>query len=113
MPDSTDDMKNEKLVEKVINTKKTKMGCCRCMFWTFSVFVGIISCLIGGIYVWTTRNEIPEDIALNLGEGGVQTFKAFDRNDDGYISISEFEPMYHHLVNGGPNGKPLNVRFLV
>lgn len=89
----------EKLNEKVINTKKKKMSCCKCLFWTFSVFVGVIACLVGGIYYVATKNQIPEEIAVMLGEEGVQAFKAFDRDDDGYISVSEFEPMYHYLVS--------------
>lgn len=93
----------EKADEVVINTKKkSKMtSCCKCMFWTLSVVVGILAIVIGGIYVWFSSDEIPESVAMHLGDVGVQTFKAFDRNGDGYISIHEFEPLYHHLVRGG------------
>ena len=102
----------EQLEGKVINTKKKKMSCCRCMFWTFSILVGILACLIGSIYLYAKRNEIPEEIMMNLGEYGVQTFRAFDQNDDGYISIQEFEPMYHHLVNGGHSGSNVRMFFI-
>lgn len=96
---SEDKLTKEQQEGKTIIAKK--MGYCKCIFWTFSVLVGILACLIGSVYIYMRRSEIPEEIAINLGDSGVQTFRAFDRNDDGYISIQEFEPMYHHLVNGG------------
>lgn len=103
----------EKLNENKINTKKKRMSCCKCMFWTFSVLSGIIACLIGGIYYAYKANEIPEEIAMALGDAGIQVFKAFDRDDDGYISVSEFEPMYHYLVNGGQNVRTVTLLFIM
>jgi hypothetical protein len=96
---SEDKLAKEQQEGKTIIAKK--MSYCKCIFWTFSVLVGILACLIGSVYIYMRRSEIPEEIAINLGDSGVQTFRAFYRNDDGYISIQEFEPMYHHLVNGG------------
>ncbi|KAL4237356.1 selenoprotein N [Mactra antiquata] len=92
----------KKLDEKIINTKKKSklLSCFKCIFWTISVIVGILSVCVGGLYYWHHANDIPEYMADHIGDLGVQTFKAFDRNTDGYISIYEFEPLYHHLMNG-------------
>lgn len=85
---------------------KKKSKCCKCMFWTVSILVGLASCFVGFVYYMTKDVSIPFDIAEQLGPDGVQVFLAYDRNRDGYLSPLEFEPLFHRFAVRGQPGSP-------
>lgn len=70
--------------------------------------VAIIAVITGILYYNARKSEFEEEVAYNLGEEGVQIFKAFDRDDDNYLSVLEFEPLYHSLIKR--NGESAKVR---
>lgn len=74
------------------------MSCCKILFWVFSVIVAIAAIFAGVLYYNYSNPDELEEVAFHLGDEGVQIFKAFDRNEDGYLSAQEFEPLYHSLI---------------
>jgi len=74
------------------------MNCCKQIFWACSVIVAIGAIFAGMLYYNFNNFEYNEEIAYHLGEEGVQIFKAFDRNEDNYLSLEEFESLYHSII---------------
>ena len=80
-----------------------------CMFysmWSVAVVVGILATLpvwntaMGFIENLVYRSEFVVGPALmeDLGMEGVVIFKQHDRNGDGVLSLDEFEPIAHRLL---------------
>lgn len=67
--------------------------------WWLSVLIAIVSMTFGAyFYMNYSSKEDQEQIALSfIGVKGVQTFNRYDRDGDGYLSVHEFEPIYHKM----------------
>ena len=67
----------------------------------------------------STQYRIPSQLVEDVGIDGVILFKQHDINDDGFLSLREFEPIAHQLldiksqkVNScGPKSKQLSSSF--
>ena len=82
---------------------KKRCSCMKVIFWTGAVIVGIASILGGYLYMYMRERDIPKEIYDTLGLEGVQMFVAHDRDGDGYLSIEEYEALYHRLVGRNAN----------
>jgi len=71
--------------------------CCKCLFWISAVIVAALAICFGLVYHRIWKSDMEEEIRRSIGKEGVQMFKAFDRDDDNYLSLHEFEPIYHHI----------------
>ncbi|KAL8559590.1 hypothetical protein ACOMHN_008301 [Nucella lapillus] len=66
-----------------------------------SIVVGALACLV----MFVTRAPKPDlqewmdEVEDRVGKGGVNLFKSYDLNRDGYLSVYEFEPLIPHLKN--------------
>ena len=82
---------------------KRRCSCRKIFFWTSAFIVGLVGVIAGYVYVKMREREIPEEVYHALGFEGVQMFTAHDRNGDGYLSIVEYEALYHRFVGKGSN----------
>ncbi|WAR19425.1 SELN-like protein [Mya arenaria] len=53
----------------------------------------------------TSTPDLKNEIIHSIGDEGVQMFKAFDRNSDNYLSIEEFEPLFHSIMGQQSEGQ--------
>ncbi|ESO93527.1 hypothetical protein LOTGIDRAFT_119019 [Lottia gigantea] len=53
--------------------------------------------------------QIPEEIVINIGDDGVLLFQQHDRDNDGYLSIQEFEPLVYRLLEINVSGPVYDV----
>ncbi|XP_076442533.1 selenoprotein N-like isoform X2 [Babylonia areolata] len=70
-----------------------------------SIIVGALAVLVV-VVTWPAKPDIGQwmdEVQDRAGKGGVNLFKSYDRNFDGYLSIYEFEPLIPHLKNLSEN----------
>ncbi|CAH1792745.1 unnamed protein product [Owenia fusiformis] len=94
---------------KILTSEKNCFQIPKWLFWTFAVVFGIVAMGLASFdiimevpsYLGFSPNRVqasPSDIMQELGIDGVILFRQYDRNDDGYLSIDEFEPLAHRLL---------------
>ena len=49
--------------------------------------------------------QTPPEIMEDLGTEGVKLFRQHDRDNDGHLTIEEFEPLAHRLLDSKVRGK--------
>ena len=80
--------------------------------WTFYGCLGLAVALLAPIcydylhftYMTLTTPagwQVPNVMVEDMGMEGVIAFKQHDRNNDGVLSIEEFEPIAHRLLDSG------------
>lgn len=92
-----------------VNIKRGGTKCRTCMMWSIWTVVVIVGVLIA-MPLWNIMMALIEDVLFHndftvgpeimedLGLDGVILFKQHDRNKDGVLSLGEFEPLAHRLL---------------
>ena len=67
------------------------------------LFIGIlIPVLAAYLWHWSEHNmkeAIKEELLSTVGQNGLDLFTQYDIDADGYLSMLEFEPIIHRLLN--------------
>ena len=89
-----------KSVQTDLTPKETKWHTYVAIFIGCTILLGV---LIGGLTVgfhsWLEpRFSVSPEMLQDLGVEGVQLFRKHDRNGDGVLSLEEFEPLAHRLL---------------
>lgn len=80
------------------NTHKWRCRTCTVVLLsTFVAVVGVLSAVILQTYL-QEQAETRKYVELRIGEEGLELFKGYDRDADGYISLAEFEPIVEKLL---------------
>ena len=66
-----------------------------------SILVAATAVLVGFVSFRATADlgDWMQEVQDRVGKGGVDLFRNYDLNRDGYLSIYEFEPLIKHLKN--------------
>ena len=81
------------------NTVKIELP--RWLFWGGAVFVALFAAWLASDLLFLymePRFQLDPAQVEDLGVEGVSMFRVHDRDDDGFLSLEEFEPLAHRLL---------------
>lgn len=63
------------------------------------VLISILTAYWWHCFELSTREALKEELLSTVGQSGLNLFAQYDINEDGYLSMLEFEPVIYRLLN--------------
>ena len=78
----------------------------KCSVWILAVAFGLLSIYLGTDYAlsfYEPRWQVDQETLDDMGIDGVVLFRKHDRDSDGFLSLEEFEPLSHQMLDSNLN----------
>ena len=80
------------------SSKRRKLWCSRLGVSLLIVLAAVVVAVFR-LRQWEQEQFVLDGIVDDIGVEGIVLFRKHDRDNDGYLSLEEFEPLAHHLRN--------------